>query len=246
VKLIVAISDLQVPYHSERAVKALEQFITQVEPDDVICVGDEMDMPTVGRWNKGLAAEYLPVLGKQRDETCRIMERLKIRHVMRSNHTDRLQTYLRKYAPALHGLPELELPAFLRYEELGITYHREPWEFATGWAMLHGDEGSMSQAGGVTALGLAKRIGRSVLCGHTHRMGLTGVTEMFRGKALHTLWGFEVGHLMDTRKAHYIKAGASWQMGFGVFWVDGKKVQPVPVPMNNDGSFTFEGTEWTA
>lgn len=245
-QLIIAVSDLQVPYHSERAVASLENFINQVQPDRVICVGDEMDMPTVSRWSKGLAGEYLPVLGRQRDETCKVMERLKIQDVMRSNHTDRLSNYLMKYAPALSGLPELELPAFLRYDELGITYHRKPWEFAPGWALLHGDEAGTSQTGGVTALGIARKIGRSACVGHTHRLGLTGQTEMFQGKALHTLWGFETGHLMDTRKANYVKAGASWQMGFGAFWVDGKKVQPVPVPMQNNGSFMFDGVEWTA
>lgn len=237
---------MQVPYHSERAVAALEKFIVATEPE-VICVGDEMDMPTVSRWTKGSAFEFQPIIGKQRDATVTVMERLRVRHVMRSNHTDRLQNYLRKYAPALAGLPELELAEFMRYPDLGIELHDDIWEFAPGWVLCHGDEGSMIRSAGGTALGIARKIGKSVVAGHTHKLGLQAHTEMIGGRVTRTLWGCESGHLMDPKKAGYLKAGsASWQAGFAMFYVEGKLVQPVPVPMLPNGSFHLEGRVWTA
>jgi hypothetical protein len=55
----------------------------------------------------------------------------------------------------------------------------------------------------------------------------------------------EVGCLMDFKHAKYIKGGLfTWQVGFGVLFVDGKKVTPSIVPMNMDGSFVFESRVW--
>jgi len=110
---------------------------------------------------------------------------------------------------------------------------------------MHGDEGNISQNGGTTALNLAKKTGKSVVCGHTHRMGLVHHTESFSGVPTRTLWGMEVGNLMDAKQASYLKAGISnWQQGFGILWVDGKTVVPQLVPIARDGSFFAEGKVW--
>jgi hypothetical protein len=99
VKTIVTVSDLQVPFHHKRAVSALTNFIREWGPDEVVCVGDEIDMPQISRWNKGTAGEYAGKLHKDRDDTVRILEALKVKHVMRSNHGDRLRTYLNTVQP---------------------------------------------------------------------------------------------------------------------------------------------------
>lgn len=242
--LIVVVSDLQVPYHSDKAVNNLAEFIQQIQPDMVVSVGDEMDMPTVSRWNKGMAGEYEQSLGKHRQQTVDILERLSVQHMSRSNHTDRLAVYMRRYAPALAGLPELSLEAFFDLDRLGIELHRKPWELAPGWMLCHGDESGASQTAGGTALGIARKMGKSVIAGHTHKLGLQHQTEMQNGKVSRTIWGFETGCLMDTRKADYIKVGANWVNGFGLLWVDGKTVTPVPVPMRPDGTFTYDGIKY--
>ncbi len=99
-------------------------------------------MPTISRWTAGTAGAYAGTLAKDRDETVRILEALKVTDVIRSNHTDRLFNTIALRAPGLLGVPELELPNFLRFKELGIKYHRKPFELAPGWVALHGDEGS--------------------------------------------------------------------------------------------------------
>ncbi len=241
------VSDLQVPYHSDRAVSALANFIQVTQPDLVCSVGDEMDMPQVSRWNKSMAGEYEQTLSKQRDQTIAILKRLGVQHMSRSNHTDRLAVYLRRYAPALAHLPELSLEYFFRLEELAITLHRKPWDIAPGWLLMHGDEGGASTSPGGTALGLAKKVGRSVVCGHTHKLGLQHSTEMLNGRISRTLWGFETGCLMDPKKADYIKAGAAnWVVGFGILKVEGTQVHAIPVPVRQDGSFVASGKTWTA
>lgn len=244
-KTIVCVSDLQVPYHDKRAVENLAKFIKAFKPDMVVSVGDEMDMQTISRWAKGTPLEYERSIGKDRDTTVSILEALQVDHMIRSNHTDRLFNTVMLRSPGLLGLPELNLETFLKLDELGITYHRKPFNLAPGWILLHGDEGSVNHTGGLTALGLAKKAGASVVCGHTHRLGLSHFTQSYMGGKAHTVWGLEVGNLMDSKHALYVKGGLfSWQQGFGILYIDGNTVTPSVIPINRDGSFYVHGKRW--
>ena len=243
-KTIVCISDLQVPYHDVEAVKAIARFIKDYQPDTVVSCGDEMDMQTISKWSKGTELDFERSMGRDRDLTKQVLYDLTVEHMVRSNHTDRLFNTVMMRAPGLLGLPELELENFLGLKELEIKYHKDPYELAPGWLLMHGDEGNVQPTAGATALGLAKRSGMSVVCGHTHRMGLTHQTQTYRGGKPRTIWGMELGNLMDYRNAKYIKAGLfTWQQGFGILHVDGKIVIPQIVPIINN-SFTVDGKIW--
>lgn len=246
-KRVVVLSDLQVPYHDKKLVKAVQEFVADYEPDELYCVGDEADSPEPSRWTKGTAGEYAGTLQKGLDMTHDIMAGFREAagdvpfHVMRSNHGDRIQHYVRKYAPALDSLRSLEYQTLLGYRELGITYHSKIWQFARGWAMAHGDEGSLIRTPGGTALNLAKHTGLSIVCGHTHKLGLTHQHTGVGGRLTGRLFGFEVGHMMDLGKASYLKSGgANWQSGFGIMYIDKGNVTPVPIAVNGR-SFTVEG-----
>lgn len=242
---IVVVSDLQVPFHDKRALRALQGFIEAYQPSKVVSVGDEADFTGISKWAKGTPLQFETNLHKEREETVDVLRRLRVTDLVRSNHTDRLFNSITMRLPEFRHLPELDLARFLRLDELGIRYHRRPTEIAPGWILAHGDEGNLSQTGGMTALNLAKRFGKSVVCGHTHRMGLTHHTEAVNGRTTRTLWGFEVGNLMDMRKATYLKGGfGNWQQGFGLLEVDGKHVTPVLIPIRPDGSFTVSGRTW--
>ena len=89
-KTIVVVSDLQVPYHDIEAVRILTKFIKAFKPDEVVSVGDEMDMQTISKWAKGTPLEYEKSIAKDRDLTVKTLEDLKVKHMIRSNHTDRL------------------------------------------------------------------------------------------------------------------------------------------------------------
>jgi hypothetical protein len=250
VKRYVAISDLQYPYIHKPAVRALTQFIADYQPDELLCVGDELDAPEPSRWNKGMAGEYAKTLQKSIDGCADLMAEFQEAacgvpfHVQRSNHTDRIETYVRRYAPALTGLRELRTESLLRYEETGIVYHRSLYEFTPGVVLAHGDEGAMSSIGGMTGLKLAKKIGKSVVLGHCHRLGVVSTTTGFNGSGS-TITALETGHLMNMRQAHYLPSGSGdWQLGFGVIEVEGVRRTFYPVPMASDGSFTFQGQLW--
>lgn len=242
-KRIVVISDLQVPFHDERAVRNVAKFIKRYKPDDVICVGDEIDLQTISRWSSG-RDEWSGTIGHDRDKTVEILGELQIRHLSRSNHSARLYSAISKRLPGLLGLPELTIEGFLKLKELGITYHHKPYEIAKGWIMVHGDEQAINHNAGLTALTAARRHGKSVVCGHTHRLGVSAFSEASGGVLGRILTGFEVGHLMDERQAFYTKGTFNWQKGFGLIYTDRDGTTVVPIPVDRNGSFVVEGKRY--
>ena len=242
IKRIVLVSDLQCPYHDEIAVRNLSRFIKRWKPHRVASVGDEIDLPQLSKWERGLAGEFAGTLDRDRKITQDVLWKLQVTDIVRSNHSDRMYNSIKTRMPAFAALPELRFENWLGLKDLGITYWRDPMPIAPNWIVLHGDEGSVAQKGGLTALGLAIKHGKSVVCGHTHRGGLSGLTMASGGVLGHTLWGLEVGNLMSFKSARYLKGGSgNWQQGFGLLYVDERKVTPVFVPINRDGSFTVEG-----
>lgn len=88
------------------------------------------------------------------------------------------------------------------------------------WLLAHGDEGGLRQIAGTTAAGLAQRWQKNVVCGHSHRAGLVPTSYGVLGNQK-TLWGLEVGNLMDLKKASYLRPAqaANWQQAFGLVHV---------------------------
>lgn len=239
------VSDLQVPFHDRKAVDAVAQCIDDHANETlrVISIGDEMDMQTISKWSAGTPTEWEKSIGKDRDTTVEVLQGLRVTDVIRSNHTDRLYNAVMRRVPGLLGLPELELENFLRLPELGINFHKEAFNFAPGWLAMHGDESGLRAGAGSTAAGLSLKTGMSVLCGHTHRLGLIPVSEAYNGRLNKTRWGFEVGNLMDFKTAKYTKGVANWQQGWGAIIHHEKHSFPVPIPIIGR-SFTFLGKRY--
>ena len=243
-KKIVVISDLQVPYHDARAVKNVARFIKRFKPDQVITIGDEIDLPQISRWTENTPGWYEQTLAADRDATVEILWQLGVTDTIRSNHTDRLYNVIMKKIPAFLSLPELKFEKFMKFDELGIQFHRKPLEFAPGWIAIHGDEGSVKPTPGLTALDASRKHGKSVVCGHTHRAGQSAFTEASGGVLGRVLRGVEVGNLMQFSKAGYMKGTGNWQQAFAVFYVDKKTVTNTIVHIEKDGSFVFEGKRY--
>jgi hypothetical protein len=244
-KTIVLVPDLQVPFHDRKGVAALAKFIEEYKPDEVACVGDLIDMPQISQWTKGTAGEHTRDLHKHRNEAVEVIEMLRINHISRANHEDRLWKSLSSRLPGLLDLPELRIETFLRLDEMNVQYHHGPYELAHNWYLMHGDESTQSSKAGMTGANLSQRVGASVAIGHTHKLGLIPTTHMLGGKIRRTDWGFEVGCILDfnSKGFKYMKGMANWTPGFGLLKVDGKAVTPVPVPIIGR-SFTVEGTTY--
>lgn len=238
---------MQIPFHDKRAVRNVLSFLAEYKPDEIASVGDEVDFPQISRWSRGMAGEYKGDLQAHCDAGKRVLGALRAVHagpihVSRSNHMDRPLAYVRNRAPGLMGLKALEVPSLLDFEKYGITYHTEPYELAPGWLLAHGDEGAYSRIPGGTAMALARKWGYSVVCGHTHKLGIQHEHMTVNGRIQTERYGFEVGNLMSFKTATYLKAGSgNWNQGFGILYVDKNRVTPSPVFVKPNGTFVVEG-----
>ena len=251
-KRIVVIPDTQLPFDDRRALKSVIRFIGDFQPDEVIHIGDLMDFPQPSRWNKGTAGEFEGSVFKDcEDAKKRLLGPLRDVYsgpigVHEGNHDERPRVYLSKYAPALGESGAFNMDVLLDFDGHGFKLLPDFNKFAPGWITTHGHKGqiSLSRIAGNTALSAAAKFQTSVVMGHTHRLGIGSHTFGAGGNVAKQVTGFEVGNLMDMKKAHYLKGGTgNWQQGFGLLTVDGAHVKAESVPIHK-GRFTVDGHTW--
>ena len=236
---LLVLPDLQVPDEDRKAVESVTRFIEDYQPDGLLCVGDELDSPEPSRWNKGYAGEFAGTLQRSIDRCHDVPRWLRQRtrpgQAVPPDEEQPWRPHSHVHRPlcASTGKPSC----------VGLRHPSGAWRsryhlplqavrVRPGWMLAHGDEGSLIQTSGGTALGLAKKWGRSVVAGHTHKAAIQHHHLTVNGKATSLLFGMEVGHLMDVRKADYLKAGSSnWQAAIGLIEVDGRTVHPTLIPL---------------
>lgn len=252
-RTIVVMPDVQAPLHDQELVQKFIDFLGDFQPDELAQVGDFTDSTEISRWVRGKKGEFAGDLQEGFNASRRILFGIRQAfdgrfRIVRSNHDDRLESYIDSCAPGLAGLAELTIENLAGFNEADVEFVRdEVVELAPGWVMAHGDEGSLSPVAGKTAFGLAKnKFGVSTVCGHTHRAGMTSESTGYNGRIRNTLTGLEVGHFMDLTKADYLKkkgVAANWQQAFGILEVFGERVYPQLITVQ-DGRFVVDGVEY--
>jgi hypothetical protein len=219
------------------------------QPDEFVHIGDIVDFPTPSRWAKDTREEFEgSVFVDSETAKTDYLEPLRAVYdgpvgVHVGNHDRRPSDYLKKYAPALHESRAFELETLLDFEQYDVTRLPEFYEVAPGWVSTHGDRGGirLSQVAGVTAQTAAKRFGKSLVMGHVHRLGLVPSTFGYGGDVAETVFGLEVGHMVNVTLAGYLKGSTpNWQQGFGLLYVDGTHVKAEAIPILNK-KFIVEG-----
>lgn len=246
---LVVISDTQLPYEDVKLVQAVIRFIGEYQPDKVVHIGDLMDYPQPSQWSKDTAAEYQGSVFED-SEYCkkRFFEPLRAVYdgpigVLEGNHDERPRKYLVRYAPALAESRAFHFENMLDFEGFGVIRLPDFYDVAPGWVFTHGHLAkiSLSRVAGNTALNAAKQFGKSVVMGHTHKLGIVSHTTGYNNRVDRVLTGFEVGNLMDMTAASYLKgATANWQQGFGVVHIDDDHVSPQIIAVTG-GRFTVDG-----
>lgn len=252
-KRIVIVPDLQIPFHDRKATRAVIRFIGDTQPDEVVLIGDVLDFPQPSRWNKDTRGEFEGSI-YQDVELAKSQLFGPLREVYsgpvkfhEGNHDERPRTYLDKYSPALSGTRAFHVDTLCDFDGFGIELLPDFHYIAPGWVSTHGHLGGIRihQVAGNTALNAARKFGKSVVMGHTHRLGIGSHTSGFDGKIVQQVTGMEVGHLMDQRQAAYLKGGtANWQQGFGILEVDGQTVTPSVIPIERK-RFVVGGETWS-
>ena len=240
-KKIVILSDLQVPFEDVHVVQNIARFLKTFKPDQTVTIGDEIDFQTISKWSQGTPEEYSQSLGDDRDRCVDLLWELGVTDCIRSNHTDRLYNVIMRKIPSFLSLPELRFEKFMKFDELGITFHKTPMTLAPNWVAVHGDHTPIKPQGGLSALEAARRHGKNIMSGHTHRAGRSSFSEASGGRLGRVLHGVEVGNLMDFKQASYTKGTANWQQAFAIMYVKGKNVQVDLIYIEKDGTFTVQG-----
>lgn len=160
----------------------------------------------------------------------------------------RPRDYLSQNAPALAEFSDaFHFAKLLDFDGFGIKHIPPFTKIGPETVLIHGHEiKGMSHIPGTMAYNHAAKAGVNVVCGHSHRLGIRRHTAQCVGSKPTRRWGFEVGNLMDVRKAGYLGAGgvANWQQGFGILYVDKHHVSPVAIDVWPDGSFVIEGQRY--
>jgi len=243
IKRIVILSDLQVPFEDVHVTRNIAKFLKTFKPDQTVTIGDEIDFQTISKWSDGTPGAYEQTLGDDRDRCVELLWELGVTDCIRSNHTDRLYNIIMKKIPSFLSLPELRFEKFMKFDELGITFWKKPMPLAPNWVAVHGDHSPIKSQGGLSAMEAARRNGKNVISGHTHRAGRTSFSEASGGRLGRVLHGVEVGNLMDFSKALYGGSTGSfnWQQAFAIMYIHGKNVQVDLIYIEKNGTFIVNG-----
>jgi predicted phosphodiesterase len=255
VETTIILPDTQFPLHDRTLTKKLAEFIWDFQPDQIAHVGDLTDSTQLGRWVRGLPAQYDGGLEGGFQQTRDWLAYIRKGydgpfHLSRANHDDRLEKQIERQMPELIGFTvggrALTIENALDYDGFGVTYHKTYHELVPGWLLTHGDWGSLSGQPGMTALNQGRALGMSVVCGHTHRLGLVAGPLSSAHQTIEVM-GMEVGHAMDFTQADYLKGlKNNWHQGFGVLktvYQRGKAPQVYPqiVAVRPDYSWIIDG-----
>lgn len=257
---VVILPDMQTPFQDDAKIEAVIKFIHDFQPDVVGHVGDLTDSTQISRWTRGLRGEFDGGLEGGFAKARNILEKLRSGyagpiHLVRSNHDTRLETAIESRLPGIAAITVggklLNIQNALQLDKFGVTWHEKPYEIAPNWLLMHGDEGKFSSIPGNTALTLAQQANKHVVCGHTHRAGLTSLSRGWNGTR-NTLYGLEVGHLCSYEKMEYLGPARfnNWSQAFGILWVHKvprKKAEVAPqlILLEQNGSFQVSGKRYS-
>lgn len=193
-KTCVVLPDMQIGYyfdknerlvstHDETAIDLSVAMIQDIQPDLIVLVGDNLDLPEMGKYR--LSPAFYRTIQPAIDYTTELMFRLRAAAPeakcvwLAGNHEERLVNYLLDNASAAFGLrqgarpesfPVLSVPHLCRLDESGVTY-LEGYPANDFWInerlrVIHGDRVKSS---GSTAHVYLNNHKTSVIYGHIHR-----------------------------------------------------------------------------
>jgi UDP-2,3-diacylglucosamine pyrophosphatase LpxH len=218
VKRALIIPDCHIPYEDKRAYDLMLTVAKDVDPDEIVILGDYADFYAVNSHGKDAAVEN----GTLEEEVTRVVERLieikklfpKAKRVfIEGNHEYRLARYINSKCPDLYGV--FDTKSVL---ELGILgYEFVPYGPNQKYRVLGSKLIARHEplAGGKhVAQNTVEKAMHSVIFGHTHRIQEAQVVtidgENYRG--------ISSGWLGDTqhRIFEYVKGHHQWAHAFSV------------------------------
>lgn len=225
------IPDLQFPYHDQKSINAIYDYVTDedtIEFDEVIQIGDLMDFDYCSRWTKG---NYKFLEGKRflsdyekanewLDEFQEVMrsnnERIDFTF-MEGNHDIRPKDVIAAN-PQLEGMIEME--KCLNFDKRGIFF-MDNWNsnqlYQLGKAHFH-HYPRKGSGGKHHAKGVVSRFGINVFYGHLHDVQCFSLSNYGED---HTVVGQSLGTLSKYRMDYMGHSPSNWQQAFATFHFKG-------------------------
>ena len=169
--------------HDEKAIETALAVITRIQPDVVVLVGDNLDLPELGKYRLSPAFQQTTQASIDRATTFAATLRLCAPNAdivwIAGNHEERLVNYVLDNAKAAFGLrkgntpddwPVLSIPYLCRFNEYRIRY-LAGYPASSFWInqrlrVIHGDK---VRSNGSTAHSYLASSKTSVIYGHIHR-----------------------------------------------------------------------------
>lgn len=227
---VLFIPDCHFPYHDELGFDLMMKAAQDFKPDHVIILGDFIDMYSVSAHDKNPKR----ALKLEEEITASVAALWRIKALgaknnvyISGNHEDRLTRYLMQKAPELYD--RINIPSVLALDKLGFEYIPYKQHYKLGKLFMTHDTGKAGVNAHKQAL---DAFHRSVIIGHTHRMGYIIQGDADGDKHVGAMFGW-LGDEKQVDYMHNINTIKDWALGFGVGYMNPKNgfvyVQPVPI-----------------
>lgn len=168
------LSDIHCPYHDRQTIELAVKEAKRRGVVGVLLNGDTMDSHEISRHDKDPGApRYIDEINLTQQLLRWVRAQFPRAEIVmkEGNHEERLQPYLVQRAPALHGLEGIDLPSFLKLQDVGATWVGEKRVIELGKLnVVHGHEFPGRGVGGVNpARGLYMKARSVAICGHHHQ-----------------------------------------------------------------------------
>jgi hypothetical protein len=235
VRLYVILPDQQIPHHDPHLNELVLRFLdtNKARITGKIYSGDLIDLPGCSRhpWDPNMdpdplrsTRDAIKATNVYLDDCEQACPSKGEDALIEGNHELRLRAFVLRQAPQLHFLEEedgestLDIYRLLRLKKRRIRVPERVYPQDKHWlsdriAVIHG---RLARAGsGVTALATLRKLGHSVIMGHTHRQSMVFETQHPR-KGAETRVAVEAGTLARIEDGLGYCADPDWQQGLVV------------------------------
>lgn len=230
--------DAQIPYHDERAVELFQRAVVESQPDNIVFVGDMIDLPGQSKYQQH--PEWAQTTQSSIDTYHTMLAQTRANapnsqiYVVHGNHEKRLDDYVRRNAAEVLGLRRanmanelavLTLQYLVRYEDLEVQ-SIDGYPNGTLWLEdnLKFVHGTNTKSGGSNAARYLATENETTVYGHSHRAELAFRTWATRlgskvvaaasPGALCLVDGSVPGvHRSMTAQGEVVKKAENWQQG---------------------------------
>jgi len=207
--------------HDERAVRVMLEVARMFQPNQIVILGDMLDLPALSRWETQPMHKHQTLTAiKAAHEWLRQLRAAcpdaRIMYI-EGNHERRISDYLSKNAPEL--LWAVNVAGLLGLDTLNIEYigpygmrvALAPRIFAT-----HGH--LIGRKGGESSAKMLGEYHMSTVFGHTHRLELAFHTHYDEHGKQFTVFSMGCGTLAKLDGSVPGSHFPNWQQGFGAIW----------------------------